>query len=327
MQHAQILYLLVTAFIGMISLGIATAEYLKTKESLLRSYIFFHIALTLLVVSELLFSYVSLNLPDLHYLVVGFLHYLNVFVAQYALMVTFPVFIHALFSVHQAQKRNLVFFVLTVIFCIEGHVMMFLVQHENSTIINHIDNLAFMLVFFYGFVTGLSEYKHCEPDRARLTKHFLLLLGLFMPAIIIDTLLYDTFPVLFYPIVYCSFSIGFTYHLTQYAVAHSHPKTSTLSGEDETKKESGTDAGNVLTEALYQQYNISPREQDVLPLLIQGVSNQQIADTLYISLNTVKAHLRNIYAKFDVKNRYELFAFLKHGNEALISKADSTDRD
>ena len=95
MQHLHVLYLFVTTLIGMVSLGIATAEYFKTRELLLRNYVSFHISLTLLVVSELLFSYVSLNLPALHRFILGFLEYINVFVVQYAVMVTFPLFIHA----------------------------------------------------------------------------------------------------------------------------------------------------------------------------------------------------------------------------------------
>jgi LuxR family maltose regulon positive regulatory protein len=50
---------------------------------------------------------------------------------------------------------------------------------------------------------------------------------------------------------------------------------------------------------------ISARELDVLALLASGKSNQGIADTLIIGTNTVKMHLRHIYAKLDAHNRVQ----------------------
>lgn len=55
---------------------------------------------------------------------------------------------------------------------------------------------------------------------------------------------------------------------------------------------------------------VSPREQDVLELLAQGLSNKQIADQLGISYETVCVHLRRIYEKLHVRSRTE--AVIKH---------------
>ena len=48
---------------------------------------------------------------------------------------------------------------------------------------------------------------------------------------------------------------------------------------------------------------ISDREQAVLELIAKGLSNQEIADKLHISLHTVKTHARRINAKLEVKSR------------------------
>ncbi len=48
---------------------------------------------------------------------------------------------------------------------------------------------------------------------------------------------------------------------------------------------------------------ISEREQGVLELIAKGLSNQEIADKLHISLHTVKTHARRINAKLEVKSR------------------------
>lgn len=54
---------------------------------------------------------------------------------------------------------------------------------------------------------------------------------------------------------------------------------------------------------LLAQIGISQREFEVLELIAEGCTNQEIADRLFISLNTVKTHSSNLFAKLDVKRR------------------------
>jgi LuxR family maltose regulon positive regulatory protein len=50
---------------------------------------------------------------------------------------------------------------------------------------------------------------------------------------------------------------------------------------------------------------LTNREIEILLILPKGLSNQEIAEMLFISPETVKRHLYNIYQKFDVKNRQQ----------------------
>jgi LuxR family maltose regulon positive regulatory protein len=61
-------------------------------------------------------------------------------------------------------------------------------------------------------------------------------------------------------------------------------------------------AGSRLAEPL------SSRELEVLALIAEGLTNQEIAARLYLSLHTVKAHTRNIYAKLGVSSRTQAVA-------------------
>ena len=53
---------------------------------------------------------------------------------------------------------------------------------------------------------------------------------------------------------------------------------------------------------------LSERELEILQLIAEGLTNQEIGSQLYLSLNTVKAHTRNIYGKLGVNSRTQAAA-------------------
>jgi len=59
---------------------------------------------------------------------------------------------------------------------------------------------------------------------------------------------------------------------------------------------------------------LSQREIEVMQLIAQGLSNQQIADKLYLALDTVKGHNRRIFEKLQVKRRTEAIATARQLN-------------
>ena len=59
----------------------------------------------------------------------------------------------------------------------------------------------------------------------------------------------------------------------------------------------------VLNTSLISQLELNKRELEVLNLMAQGHSNQEIAEKLFVSLSTVKTHIQNLFEKLDVKRR------------------------
>lgn len=53
------------------------------------------------------------------------------------------------------------------------------------------------------------------------------------------------------------------------------------------------------------QYNITPREKEILELLSRGLLYKEVAENLGISINTLKRHIYNIYEKLHVDNKVE----------------------
>lgn len=59
---------------------------------------------------------------------------------------------------------------------------------------------------------------------------------------------------------------------------------------------------------------LSRREQEVLSLVAERATDKEIADTLHLSLSTVKSHMRNILAKLHVSSRHDAARFARQGS-------------
>lgn len=63
---------------------------------------------------------------------------------------------------------------------------------------------------------------------------------------------------------------------------------------------------------LYTRHNVTTREQEIIALLMNGKTNEEIADELFLSHKTIKNYVSNIYKKTGVKNRVQLINLIRH---------------
>ncbi len=75
------------------------------------------------------------------------------------------------------------------------------------------------------------------------------------------------------------------------------------------------DCGKKVNLQQVENANLSKQEMKVIGLIAEGYKNAEIAEKLFISQNTVKTHIKNIYSKLDVKNRVDALRKLKEGRE------------
>ena len=65
-----------------------------------------------------------------------------------------------------------------------------------------------------------------------------------------------------------------------------------------------------------REFGLSSRESEVLALITQGLSNQEIAERTYLSINSVKTYIRTAYRKIEVTRRAQAVAWgMRHGFE------------
>jgi DNA-binding CsgD family transcriptional regulator len=68
---------------------------------------------------------------------------------------------------------------------------------------------------------------------------------------------------------------------------------------------------DISFEEFCRKYEISPRETDIVREICNGLSNKEISEKLFISLQTVKDHTHRIYIKTNVKSRVQLINLVK----------------
>ena len=64
-----------------------------------------------------------------------------------------------------------------------------------------------------------------------------------------------------------------------------------------------------------EKLGISKREHEVLELMANGFSNQEIADKLFVSVNTIKTHSANLFLKLEVRRRTQA---VQKGKELML---------
>jgi DNA-binding CsgD family transcriptional regulator len=77
------------------------------------------------------------------------------------------------------------------------------------------------------------------------------------------------------------------------------------------KEYSGEFSGELLS-MVSHQYQLTEREQELLPLLIQGKSNNEVAEAMFVSLQTAKNYVSKMYKKTGVRNRIELMNLVRN---------------
>ncbi len=81
---------------------------------------------------------------------------------------------------------------------------------------------------------------------------------------------------------------------------------------DAHRKPPETPAHDALTE-------LTPREREIVRLIVEGASNKEVASSLNISERTVKGHLSNVFQKLGVADRLKLMLYVREGKIAGVS--------
>jgi DNA-binding NarL/FixJ family response regulator len=93
------------------------------------------------------------------------------------------------------------------------------------------------------------------------------------------------------------------------------------SGDELVSDDPGPEAPVVETRWPGREHGLSPRESEVLALIAQGLSNQEVAERAYVSINSVKTYIRSAYRKIGVQRRTQAVIWAtNHGFVPIASR-------
>ena len=76
-------------------------------------------------------------------------------------------------------------------------------------------------------------------------------------------------------------------------------------------------------EVVAQDFGLTQRELEIMYSLIEGKSRKEIAEDLYITSNTIKTHLHNLYGKLDIHSESDLKAFVAKRERMVSTEEDA----
>ena len=152
------------------------------------------------------------------------------------------------------------------------------------------------IVYLWGFLSILFWSAKLEAVHRKYIRTFGAIYLGFMIVNLTLIMLQDLLPIIrhMFILVFLSIHLIPVFFLNLY-----------LDKTQETDDEGETDFESRLAKFV-EKHDISKRESEVVRLICQGLSNQEISEALFISLQTVKDHTHRIFVKTGVRNRVQL---------------------
>lgn len=128
-----------------------------------------------------------------------------------------------------------------------------------------------------------------------------------VPPVIFTAMLIQCTPLVFYTSqIWLGIAFIFTFFAGNTILPVLFSYGSLISGLPQEQKE------NLSFEEFCRKYEVSPRESEIILEICNGLTNKDISEKLFISLQTVKDHTHRIYIKTNAKNRVQLINLVKN---------------
>lgn len=303
MIHLALLAYLFVIIAGIVCLAIAFFLYRKMRSKLLFHFLIYFSAFTLFVFFYLLvLTYINVNTTQLNFYIL--VSVLAIILVSYSFLI-YSILHFGHFLIHRKPSiKNRIFEIsISVISLISlvSSIKIDWIQHQINQQINFGLFLSYALLFFsiiYILIMKLIHRKNVDIEIKQINKRTSLLNIIFIPGFVLDYFLIKTLHFsLFIPLFYFCYSILFL----QYFIKKFNA--------DVTKDRYQEDLNEL--NGYLNQAGISSREKDIITLIMKGYSNQKISNELFISLSTVKTHIRNIFQKLNVESRFEIISRIK----------------
>lgn len=295
MERFILVYVFLCFSVGIACMGVLILLARDKSDVLTRRFLWFFSSLSLLVTSGLAVTFLAnLHPSAVPPETVFVIEYGESFIGRYSLMFALPFFAHQVFGATALWKDRMLAAIVAAAF-VGQHVTEFVLAPVWDGRGDVAEDVLFAAIVIYTLGIGIYGMRRHGVYRP-LAARFLGLMAVGLPAVLHDLFLVEDTPLRLYPLWYCLVSVTMTTTLHR----RRHPAELPV---------------------LMHEWGMSPREIEVMRLVQRGMSNREIAETLHISSNTVKTHMRAIFEKSGFRSRVTLVSALG----AAIRSSEATD--
>lgn len=302
MKHFIFFYHGLALFIGISAITISIFAQIKYKNTFFKVYILFLTALAALVLEQSFTAYGLINEVD-NLWIINIVKYIS-WLSSISLTYITPLMFHQLVDKEAWKKRKRYFLSLTGF----SFIMFIVYIVYRSKLPMTLSNIIMFSSILYSISIVVRNRNNIKnADINNVLKVITVISILFFPIMFLDTKTegiaffaeYFPYGLLSVPSFYLVWNLITLYWVSRYISQKNifENETEVLSPEEKLDK-------------LCEKYSITKREREVVQLLVNGYSYNDISEALNISLSTVKTHIRNIYGKTEVNNKIELINLL-----------------
>ncbi len=258
----------------------------------------FYIAFTLNVFYQMYSSYIKENAGSFIESTIYY-HYLVEFFVMSFLTFSIPFFASYISNFKWRKIQNIILSIILLSLLI----FYIVINKEGKDFI--LLEIFLLISIAYSITIGLISYKKIKDiEQKKLVRNVCIVAAIFFPGNI-----YNEFPVFNFnlnvsPLLYCTFCVVFILFIVRIYFRDYYitdQEIEVLKNDYKAHKKSN----------IFNKYNLSEREREVVIFVLKGFSNKKIADILFISLSTVKSHVHNVFKKTNTETRYELIHLIK----------------
>lgn len=310
MKHFIFLFHIFSFLTGFTGIILCVFAYIKYHTKLIKHYILFMAALTTIVLEQSFIAYEIVNIVDSWWLnvLLNIVEYLAAGIILYFL----PLSIYELTEREWTNRKKNIFKLLALF---QAFLLVLYYATAYQSVVTILASGLLFLVIFYSVGFLLISFKEMKSEYTKkVLKLFMVTTILFLPYMYLDTrieqiaALNKLFPygLLSVPAFYLIWNVLSIYFGVKYFKSH-------ISAAKNLQNEKTIIETEDKRQQFFERFNITNREKEIILLLIEGYSYNQLAEELIISMTTVKTHIHNIYKKVGVKNKIELIHQINKG--------------
>lgn len=297
-----------TSGIGAITLGLFF--YIKTKNLYIKYVIIADIAFTSFLFFDNLNFYTDIFIHRFPFWM-NIVKILGLTLSGILIIYFFTLSAYSILSIEIAKYKKIIYLGLSSIFFIIPISSLYILYHlqlisELAAVHScfFLPNIFTSIGIIYDIFFIINNLDKFNNPIKQFLKVLIILTCIITPISILTNVLqywhFSNIPIAYSPIEYFLFNLSALIFLKK-----NLQEASNIVIDVEPKQEKRPSPNNFF-DNLSNTYNLTQREIDIIKLLSRGLSNQEIAENLFISVNTVRNHIYNIYKKIGIKSRYEL---------------------